>query len=127
MPQPGESIRQYLVEQVQGLSSSLGGRPLYSFTEARNEIGNIDLLSRVAIQEGSLAFPPDIQPGSMRIAERIMSYIGISAILDNDGFVEGREAFLTKTVADHLDAIHKVIGSAFKTTVTRYAFDAWDK
>ncbi len=127
IPQPGESIEQYLVEQVQGLSSHLGGRPLYSFTEAMNEIGNIKLLSRVAIQEGPLAFPPDIQPGSMRITERFTSYIGISAILDNDGFVEGREAFSAKAVADHLDAIHKVIGAAFKITATRYAFDAWDK
>ena len=63
----------------------------------------------------------------MRIIERFASYIGISAILDNDGFVEGREAFSTKAVAHHLDVIHKVIGSAFKTTATRYAFDAWDK
>jgi len=127
MPQPGESIGQYLVEQVQGLSSRLEGRSLYSYTEAMNEIENIKLLSRVAIQEGPLAFPPDIQPGSMRIIERFASYIGISAILDNDGFVEGREAFSTKAVAHHLDVIHKVIGSAFRTTVKPFAFDAWDK
>lgn len=127
MPQPGETIEQYLVEQVQGLNSRLGGQRLYSFTEAMNEIGNIKLLSRVAIQEGPLAFPPDIQPGNMQISERFTSYLGNSAILDNDGFVEGREAFSTKTIADHLDAVHKVIGVAFKTTATKYAFDAWDK
>ena len=127
MPQPGESIKQYLLEQVQGLSSHLEGRPLYSFTEAMNEIGKIKLLSRVAIQEGPLAFPPDIQPGRMRIMERFTSYIGMSAILDNDSFVERREAFSTKTVADDFDAIRKVIRAAFKTTVTPYAFDAWNK
>lgn len=127
MPQPGESIGQYLVEQVQGLSSRLEGRSLYSYTEAMNEIGNIKLLSRVAIQEGPLAFPPDIQPGNMRITERFSSYTGINAILDNDGFVEGREAFSTKAVAHHLGIIHKVIGSAFETTATPYAFDAWNK
>lgn len=127
MPQPGETIEQYLVEQVHGLNSRLGGRPLYAYTEAMNEIGNIKLLSRVAIQEGPLAFPPDIQPGNMQIAERFTSYAGISAILDNDGFVEGREAFSTKAVAEHLDAIHKIIGTAFKTTATPYAFAAWDK
>ena len=127
MPQPGESIKQYLLEQVQGLSSCLGGHPLYSFTEAMNEIGKIKLLSRVAIQEGPLAFPPDIQPGRMRIMERFTSYIGMSAILDNDGFVERREVFSTKTVADDFDAIRKVIRAAFKTTVTPYAFDAWNK
>jgi uncharacterized protein (TIGR04255 family) len=127
MPQTGETIEQYLVEQVHGLNSRLGGCPLYAYTEAMNEIGNIKLLSRVAIQEGPLAFPPDIQPGSMRITERFTSHVGISAILDNDGFVEGREAFSTTTVAEHLDAIHKVIGTAFKTTATPYAFAAWDK
>lgn len=127
MPQPGETIEKYLVEQVQGLNSRLGGRPLYSFAEAMNEIGYIKLLSRVAIQDGPLAFPPDIQPGNMRISERFTSYVGNSAILDNDGFVEGREAFSTEAVAKHLDAIHKVIGTAFKTTATEYAFVAWDK
>jgi uncharacterized protein (TIGR04255 family) len=127
MPQAGETIEQYIADQVQGLNPRLGGRPLYSFMEAMNEIGNIKLLSRVAIQEGPLAFPPDIQPGNMRISERFTSYVGNSAILDNDGFVEGREAFSTKAVAEHLDAIHKIIGSAFKNTATPYAFAAWDK
>lgn len=127
MPQTGETIEQYLVEQVQGLNSRLGGRPLHAFTEALNEIGNIKLLSRVAIQDGPIAFPPDIQPGNMRISERFTSYVGNSAILDNDGFVEGRETFSTKAVAEHLNDIHKVIGTAFKTTATQYAFTAWDK
>lgn len=40
------------------------------FTRNRmNEIGNIKLLRRVAIQEGPLALPSDIQPGNMRIKE----------------------------------------------------------
>jgi uncharacterized protein (TIGR04255 family) len=92
-----------------------------------NEIGNIKLLSRVAIQDGPLAFPPDIQLGNMQIIERFTSYSGISAILDNDGFIEERETFSAPAIADHLNAIHKVIGSAFKTTATPYAFTAWDK
>lgn len=127
MPQPGEAIELYLAEQVHGLTSRLGGRPLYSYSEALNEIGNIKLLSRVAIQDGPLAFPPDLQAGNMRVTERFMSYSGMSAILDNDGFVEGREAFSANAVIDHLDAIHKVIGAAFRTTATPYAFSAWDK
>lgn len=127
MPQLGESIEQYLVEQVQGLNSRLGGRTLYSFTEAMNEVGDIKLLSRVAIQEGTLAFPPDIQPGNMHITERFTTHVGISAILDNDGFVQGREAFSTKVVSEHLNTIHKVIGTAFKATVKPYAFAVWDK
>lgn len=127
MPQENETIEQYLVDQVHGLTSRLGGKPLYSYTEALNEIGNIKLLSRVAIQDGPLAFPPDLQPGNMVVTERFSAYTGKSAILDNDGFVEGRESFSVNTVATHLDAIHKVIGTAFKTTATPFAFAAWDK
>ena len=90
-------------------------------------MGKIKLVSRVAIQDGPLAFPPDIQPGNMAVAERFISYTGKCAILDNDGFVEGREAFSPSAVADHLQAIHEVIGTAFKATATPYAFTAWDK
>jgi uncharacterized protein (TIGR04255 family) len=127
MPHDGETIEQYLVEQVHGLTSRLGGSPLYSYSEAMNEVDGIKLLSRVAIQSGPIAFPPDLQPGNMRITEKFTSYSGVSAILDNDGFVEGREAFSATAVTKHLDEIHKLIGSAFKTTVTPYAFAAWDK
>lgn len=127
MPQPEETIEQYLAEHVQGLNSSLGGQPLHAYTEAMNKIENVKLMSRVAIQDGPLAFPPDLQPGNMHIPERFTSYVGINAILDNDGFVEGREAFSTNAVANYLNAIHKVIGAAFKATATQYAFEAWDK
>lgn len=127
MPKEGETIEQYLVGQVHGMTSRIGGRPVYSFTEALNEIENIKLMSRVAIQDGPLAFPPDLQPRNMAVAEKFMSYIGKGAILDNDGFVEGREAFSTKAVLAHLDAIHKVIGIAFRATATPYAFTSWDK
>jgi uncharacterized protein (TIGR04255 family) len=127
MPKAGETIEQYLVDQVQGMNSRLGGSPIYAFAEAMNEVGAIKLLSRVAIQQGPLAFPPDIQPGNMRISERFTSFIGKSAILDNDGFVESREAFSIKAVAEHLDAIHTVIGNAFETTATPFAFTSWDQ
>ena len=127
MPQDGDTIEQYLVEQVHGLASRLQGRSVYSYSEAMNEVGNIKLLSRVAIQNGPLAFPPDLQPGSMRVGEQFVSYTGISAILDNDGFVEVREPFSLNSVIEHLDAIHKVIGAAFKTAATPHAFSVWDK
>lgn len=127
MPREGETIEQYLADQVHGLASRLGGKPLYSFAEALNEVGNIKLVSRVAIQEGPLSFPADLQAINMVFSERFTSYTGKSAILDNDGFVEGREPFAASAVLKYLDAIHKVIGDAFKVAATPYAFLAWDK
>ena len=128
MPQPGEIIDQYLIEQVHGLNKRLRGQSLYSYTEAMSEVKAIKLLSRVAIRDGSLAFPPDIQPDkNMYIAEKFKSYEGISAIIDNDGFIKNRAPFSEKTVADHLNAIHEIIGAAFKALVTPHAMTTWDQ
>lgn len=126
MPMADESVDLYLADQVHGLTSRLGGKPVHSFTEALNEVGSIKLLSRVVIQDGPLSFPPDLQPGNMNVADRFVSYVGRSAILDNDGFMETREAFDADKVASHLDFIHKVIGAAFKATATAHAFSTWE-
>jgi uncharacterized protein (TIGR04255 family) len=127
MPRSGETVRQYLVEQAHGLDLGTGEMSSYSYMESLNETGRIKLMSRVAIQNGPLAFPPDIQPGDMSIAERFTSYAGVSAIIDNDGFVEDRETFSTEAVTHHLDDIHEVIDAAFRAIATPYAFAAWDK
>lgn len=127
MPQTGETVDQYLADSVQGLKSKLGGKSIYSYSEAMNEIGDIKLVSRVAIQDGPLAFPPDLQPGTMVVARKFLDYAGPSAILDNDGFFEGREEFSLDKVYGHLDTIHRTIGDAFRSTATQYAFEAWDK
>lgn len=126
MPRAGETIEQYLTDQVHGLASRLGGNPVYSYSEALNEIGNIKLLSRVSIQSGPLAFPPDLQPGNLVVMGKFALYAGNSAILDNDGFIEGREPFNIQSVIAHLDAIHKTIGESFKATATDHAFASWD-
>jgi uncharacterized protein (TIGR04255 family) len=128
MPQPGETIGQYLKEQVHGLASHIGGKSLYSYAESMNAVENIKLRSRVLIQPGGLTFPPDLpQPIGMNVPKRFTEYHGTSAVLDNDGFVEGREAFSVEAVASHLDTIHDVVSAAFKTTASEYAFDIWNK
>ena len=127
MPKDGEDLKQYLKKEVHGLSTNSDGKLLHSYTEALNEIGNIKLLSRVAIQDGPLAFPPDLQPGNLTVAERFAAYAGKSAILDNDGFVEEREVFSVSNVSAHLNAIHHVIGTAFKNAATSFAFNAWNQ
>ena len=125
MPRSNETLEQYLAPEVLGMSSRLGGRPLHSYSETLTEIDNIKLLSRVVIQNGGLAFPPDIVPGDMIVANRFREYEGRHAILDNDGFVEGREVFSAESVGVHLNAIHKVIGRAFRATTNQYAIKVW--
>jgi uncharacterized protein (TIGR04255 family) len=127
MPRKSETLEQYLATEVLGMNSRLGGKSLHSYSETLTEVDNIKLLSRVVIQDGGLAFPPDIVPGDMVVAQRFKDYEGRCAILDNDGFVDSREVFSAESVDAHLDAIHKVIGKAFRATVNSYALSVWDQ
>ena len=127
VPKTGEALEDYLVEQVRGLGTPLGGESVYSYAEAMDKIGNITLRSRVAIQNGPFAFPPDLQRMNLHIEERFNSHVGHAANLDNDGFVEVREPFSAAVVAEHLKAIHMVISHGFKSTVTPHALEVWNE
>jgi len=115
------------VSEVHGLLNRLGGQGLYTYSEAMSQQDDVKLRARVVIQGGALAFPPDVQPSNMIIDARFHDYQGASAILDNDGFVEKREAFSLETVAAHLNKIHDMVDVAFKATVTEHAFEAWGR
>lgn len=127
MPRDDETLEQYLAPEVFGMKYGPGGNPLHSYSETLTEIDNIKLLSRVVIQSGGLSFPPDLMPGDMVVAKRFKEYEGRHALLDNDGFVESREVFSAESVGAHLDAIHKVIGTAFRATATQFAIDVWNQ
>ena len=125
MPSGGDSLEQYLVPEVHGLLNRLGGQGLYTYSEAMSQQDEVKLRARVVIQDGALAFPPDVQLNNMAIDARFLNYHGVSAILDNDGFVENREAFSLETIDAHLHKIHELVDSAFQATVTEHALKAW--
>ncbi len=127
MPLEGDALEQYLVPEVHGLLNRLGGQGLFTYSEAMSQHDDVILRSRVLIQGGALVFPPDVQPNNMVVETRFNEYTGVSAILDNDGFVEKREAFSLNGISAHLNKIHDNVNSAFTTTVTKYALEAWDR
>ena len=127
VPKVTDNLAQYLAPEVLGLSASLGGKPVHSFSETFNEVGNVQLRSRVLIQDGGLSFPPDIQPDGMVINPRFLADTGHHAMLDTDGFIEAREEFSADTVGQQLNTIHDVVRLAFRATVTPYAFNVWDE
>jgi len=127
MPREGDALEQYLAPEVLGLSRRLRGNPLHSYSETLSEMDNIKLMSRVVIQNGGLAYPPDLTPGDVAVAERFRAYKGLSAILDNDGFVESREEYSREAVSKLLHAIHDVIIGAFHAAASDYAFKVWNE
>jgi uncharacterized protein (TIGR04255 family) len=126
-PQNGEEIGKYLEHSAHALTSKIAGKSIYTYTEAKNEIGQIALLSRAIVQEGALSFPPDLQPGQLRVNAELANYVGIYALLDNDGSFPNREAFDLVTIKAHLDEIHDVVSKAFKAMTTDHARETWNK
>ncbi|NRF69200.1 TIGR04255 family protein [Aquincola sp. S2] len=126
-PRKGDTLDKYLFPEAMGLGNRLGGTTLQSYAETLSDAGLYKLRSRVVIQSGGLVFPPDVVLGDMVVVPRLAEYEGLHAILDNDGFFERREVYSVKGVAKHLDAIHQVIGDAFRATATPHAFVVWNE
>ena len=85
------------------------------------------LRSRIVLQDGSVAFPPDIIPDDMKLQPRFLEGKGRHAILDNDGFVESRQDYSLENVRSRLVDIHNVIGGAFKKATTEHAHQVWEE
>jgi uncharacterized protein (TIGR04255 family) len=126
-PRPNDSLDQYVVPEVRGLGARLGGKAVHSYSETFSHVGDVQLRSRVVIQDGGLAFPPDLTLDGMKIDDRFLGYSGHHATLDTDGFIEGRMVFSAPAVGEQLHAIHGVISAAFKAAVTEHAFKVWDE
>ena len=128
VPLEGEDLSQYLVPEALGLATRLGGTLGHSLCETRTDNDGIKLVSRTVTLSSPLIFPPDLMPLlGVEVAERFKAYTGLNAVLDNDGSFEGREEYSVETVRGHLNAIHKVIGAAFKSVATDYARKKWNK
>lgn len=126
-PHAEDNLEKYVFPEVLGLNSKLGGTPIHSFAETLNSVGDVWLRARVVTQEGGLAFPPDLLPQGMAVQSRFLEFRGKHAVLDTDGYIEGRKVFSLNTIREQLQGIHQVIGDAFKATVTPYAIDVWNR
>jgi uncharacterized protein (TIGR04255 family) len=126
-PRPNDSLDLYVVPEVRGLGARLDGKAVHSFSETFSRVGDVQLRSRVVIQDGGLAFPPDLTSDGMKIDDRFLGYSGHHATLDTDGFIDGRMAFSIPAVGEQISTIHRVISAAFKAAVTEHAFKVWDE
>ena len=126
-PQENESLDQYLRIQALGLGGLLPGKVVHSFCESLVDGVGARVISRALITSGPIGFPPDLLPINLRVLDRFQQQQGMHAILDNDGFFEGREPYSVETVQKHLDDIHNVILGAFGALTTPYALKMWDQ
>jgi uncharacterized protein (TIGR04255 family) len=125
-PKPAEKLRDYLCGSVLGLTEKLQGSVVHAFSETLVKTDGINVLSRVIIQDGAVAFPPDLQPMTLSLAEKFRELRGSHAIIDIDGSFESREAFNPEGIRQRLILIHEEINKAFRASVTENALKIWE-
>jgi uncharacterized protein (TIGR04255 family) len=126
-PKADEVLGDYLNASVLGLSEKFRENVVHSFSETNIRSANrqVTVVARVVIQDGEVGFPPDLLPNVLRVADRFRALRGWHAILDTDGYYEGRESFNDAGISDHLSAIHDEISNTFYATVTPKALKVW--
>lgn len=123
-PRADETLEQYLLPEVMGLSAKLDGNLAHSFSETNIGTSTGTLVARTIISGGGVGFPPDLGL-SMPVPERFTKLQGLHATLDTDASIERREAFDLSTVRQHLVELHDLGAMAFQKTVTPYALEVW--
>lgn len=125
-PKSGETARDYLSPSILGLTEKIDDTIVHSFSETLMKRENVNVRSRVIIQDGEMGFPPDLQPMTLKVGERFTELRGRHAIIDTDGWSEAREPFNVDRIREQLVSIHAGIEKTFRASVTENALKAWE-
>ncbi|MYM81699.1 TIGR04255 family protein [Duganella sp. FT50W] len=121
----GESLREFLVPEVQGLALRGQGTLQQSISETSLATSAGQLISRVVVRNGQLGLPMELSGAPLTIDPRFTQREGLHAIVDTDASFAHREAFDLPNVEVRLTALHDEIVTSFSGTVTDYARAAW--
>lgn len=137
VPAEGETLQQYLAQEVWGTPASLDlsqiyqfeGQPLtynHSFAESSATIPTIgQVVSRVIVQNSELRFPPDLLPDPLKIGERFSKLNGQHATVDVDAGFSERRKYDSTEIRDRFQHLHGLVKLFFDVTVTDHARTAW--
>jgi len=121
----GETLRDFLVPEVLGLSLRGHGHLQQSISETAVESPAGQLVSRIIIRGGQIGLPMELSGAALVIAPRFTQHQGVHAIVDTDAAFVNREVFEPKKIEARLMALHGEIEASFKATVTDYARASW--
>lgn len=134
VPSQGEDVTAYLTSSVLGLMASLAPRALvHAVSETRTQLDKSTLISRATIfrkpdtdLDGRVAFPPDLQPEQLRIADKFANIRGTYAVIDTDSWWEDRESFNLQVIEKRYRYLHEEIRRSFDLMITPHAVKTWE-
>lgn len=124
-PKSGQSVGDYLAPSILGLTDKIDDTIVHSFSETLVKRENVNVRSRVIIQDGKVGFPPDLHPLTLILGERFKSLQGPHAIIDTDGWSESREKFSVDRIREQFLLIHSGIDKTFRASVSQNALKVW--
>ncbi len=130
-PEQGETLDQYVVNQVLGLRGIASEHSLHSMSESVfNNPNETVLVSRVmtgSVERSAPFMPNELLPLPLKLKERFESISGDMAVMDTDTFIipsQSRE-FSLELIHNLLKDLKKNITFAFESIVTPYALKRW--
>lgn len=120
-----ESLRDFLVPEVLGLSLRGDVQHQHSVSETLVATPAGQLVSRVLIRYGQIGLPLELAALAPKINPRFTQRTGLHAIIDTDASRTQREAFDLGDVETQLKALHDEIDKCFRAIVTERALAAW--
>lgn len=121
----GETLREFLVSEVLGLSLRGGGQLQQSVSETIFSTAAGQLVSRVLIRHGHVGLPMELGSLAPVVDPRFTLRDGLHAIVDTDASITHRETFELPKVGARLTALHDEIDKSFNATVTDHARASW--
>lgn len=126
-PNNNETLSDYLVSEVLGLSGKLDGTSVHSesVTVMNNNAGQ--MVSRVIIASGKVGFPIEIGATAPKINPRFTATDGLHAILDTDSSLTKRFVFSIEEVTMCLSSLKLEVSKSFYATITPHAQKIWSQ
>lgn len=125
-PSTDESLRDYLVPEVLGMSERTKGKIQHSVSETLSAVGLSQLVARVLIREGHVGLPMELAQHAPTIEPRFTQQEArLHAIVDTDASFTQREIFDLDKINEYLDSLHEDIKAAFEAIVTDHAIATW--
>lgn len=121
----GESLQDFLVQEVQGLALRSEGQLLHSVSETAVATPAGQLISRVLIRHGQIGLPMELKGFAPGINPRFTQHQGLHAIIDTDASITHREVFELVQIEARLTALHEEASKSFKAAVTDHALASW--
>ena len=128
VPQPGESLKDYLPESLLGLENwgdERGWKLNHQGSEHVFSTGRHRVMFRSVRRPDALGFPPDCVPLEMELLDRHKQVQRAHAVLDTDVALEARQSFDVEAIGMQLVEIKRDLSQCFKNIVLESAWEQW--